>query len=155
MNIELNNTGAIAIVDDEDYPLVKEYRWYSVTFPNGGWNTYAETRIGKKKVRMHTLITGIAGIDHVNGNGLDNRRSNLRPADHSQNAMNRRKITGTSSRYKGVGYHKYLQKWRAYIKVNGRSISLGYFDNEKDAALAYDEAARRYFGKYARPNFEE
>jgi hypothetical protein len=92
-------------------------------------------------------------VDHENHNGLDNSRSNLRLASRSQNCYNRKKKTGVRSRYKGVSYVKGRKKWRVYISYNGQRIHLGYFDNEIDAAKAYDEAAKLYHGKFAVLNF--
>jgi hypothetical protein len=94
-------------------------------------------------------------VDHRNTNGLDNRRSNLRLATYSQNNCNKAKRKNTSSRYVGVCFNKQLKRWGAYIKPQGKKIFLGYFDNEIDAAHAYDAAARKYHGEFARLNFPE
>jgi hypothetical protein len=91
--------------------------------------------------------------DHVNGNGLDNRRCNLRICSNSQNHMNRRKMPGKSSVYKGVCAKP--GKWESAIRVKRKLIHIGYFKNECDAAKAYDKSARKYFGEFARPNFIE
>jgi hypothetical protein len=89
-------------------------------------------------------------VDHINHNGLDNRRSNLRFATDSTNQQNARKsITKTTSRFKGVDFVKPTGKWRARISVAGKRLFLGSFTDELDAALAYDNAARKYFGEYA------
>jgi hypothetical protein len=95
-------------------------------------------------------------VDHHNHNGLDNRRFNLRLATDSTNQQNARKrITKTTSRFKGVDFVKATGKWRARIAVNGRRLFLGSFDSELEAALAYDAAARKYFGEYACLNFPD
>jgi len=91
-------------------------------------------------------------LDHRNGNGLDNRRRNLRRATPQQNSRNQKKRTGCTSRYKGVRWFQRLLKWHAYICVDYRQIHLGYFIEEKDAAKAYDRAAKRYFKGFARLN---
>jgi len=93
-------------------------------------------------------------IDHINGNGLDNRKENLRLATRSQNMQNSKKRKKTSSKYKGVGWSKKTKKWRARIwTVSGKCIHIGYFVSELDAAKAYDEKAKELFGSYYSPNF--
>lgn len=100
---------------------------------------------------MHNLLTGWALVDHVNGDGLDNRRVNLRPATRSQNQGNRRKFLSTASQYKGVTpWAKDKARW---IAVCRRKKVLGVFNSEAEAALAYDAAARQEFGEYAALNF--
>jgi hypothetical protein len=95
-------------------------------------------------------------VDHRNGNTLDNRRTNLRLATCSQNRINsQRDKSKTSSRYVGVSLEKGRGKWLAYISYNGKRIHLGRFDNELDAARAYDLAAVKYHGEFARLNFPE
>jgi hypothetical protein len=91
-------------------------------------------------------------VDHINGDGLDNRKSNLRLATRAQNGCNLRPQQGKSSRFKGVAWHV-CGKWRAHISPNRTQIALGLFDDEIDAALAYDMAALAQFGEFARPNF--
>lgn len=94
-------------------------------------------------------------VDHINHNGLDNRKANLRLATAAQNARNRQKCKSKkTSKYKGVCWHKRDKKWTGRILVNSKSIALGYFEDEKEAARAYDRAARKYYGEYAEPNFE-
>lgn len=143
--------GEIALVDDDDLPLTLGRSWYAVNGASG--NVYVQARHGSGHIFLHTLITGIKYVDHKNNNGLDNRRSNLRPANHSKNGMNRAKIKNTSSQYKGVGWHKATGCWRAYIKINGKVKSLGYYKDEVKAAKAYDEAATKLFGEFALLNF--
>jgi len=109
---------------------------------------------------MHRQIINVPVfllVDHINGNGLDNRKANLRPATHSQNVRNRPKARYASprSKYKGVTWHKRKRKWNTRIRVKGRTIPLGYFDNELHAAKAYDHAARKYHGDFASLNFSE
>ena len=94
--------------------------------------------------------------DHVNGNGLDNRRVNLRPATRSQNGGNRRKAVATGSRFKGVTpYIGHPGRWLAYITLNKSKRHLGIFDDEAVAGRAYDDAARSLFGEFAALNFPE
>jgi predicted Zn-ribbon and HTH transcriptional regulator len=103
---------------------------------------------------MHQLIAGSRNVDHVDGNGLNNRRSNLRPATKSQNGANARKNPGKTSRYKGVFWDRERSAWQAKIMVNRKALSLGRFASEEDAALAYDLAAREAFGEFALTNFQ-
>lgn len=90
--------------------------------------------------------------DHWNCNGLDNQRRNLRRASHAQNQANQRKQNGRSSRFKGVYWNKERQKWQAQIEVGDDRYNLGRYKGEKDAARAYNAAARRYFGRFAKLN---
>lgn len=139
--------GKSAIVDDEDYELVSRYKWYANKSGNV-W--YARTMDGGKTILMHWLIMGGKHIDHINGNGLDNRRENLRFATSSQQAMNRPSHRGSTSRYKGVSWDSARGKWLATI--GKPSVHLGYFKNEQDAARAYNEDAVKRFGEFARLN---
>lgn len=107
-------------------------------------------------VYMHREILGLTNskveVDHRNGNGVDNRRTNIRQAAHSQNSQNKVKTVECSSRFKGVHWHKRHQKWMAKIKINGRIQHLGYHKTEQEAAAAYDLAAKQEFGEFALTN---
>lgn len=137
------------IIDDCDYPLISKYKWYAAkTKPN---RYIAQTGFG---VLMHRLILnpdkGVE-VDHINHNTLDNRRSNLRLVTSRQNHWNRPKRENTKgSRFKGV--HPMRKKFRAIIRVNNKNLILGLFENEKDAANAYDNAAIINFGEFACTN---
>ena len=154
--------GRVALVDDADYELVSRYRWrvYQRSQPGHDSGPYAVAHIRRTDGRwttttMHQLILGCNGIDHRNLNGLDNQRSNLRPATQPQNMGNTRSHADSSSAFKGVSWIRQSQKWRGQIQVNGHKHHLGYFASEEDAARAYDAAAREVFGSFARLNFEE
>lgn len=145
----------VAFVDDEDYPLVSQYKWY-VSGSHSNWYAIRNNRL--KSLIMHRLILNIPKdfeCDHINGNGLDNRRCNLRIVTKAQNQMNRRKSQSCSSNFKGVTWYKSRNKWIVTITINQKQIYLGRYVNEIDAAKAYDEAAKRLFGEYARLNFKE
>jgi len=101
---------------------------------------------------MHRFIVGCAEglqVDHIDGNGLNNLRENLRICSNNQNQYNQRPRTNGSSRFKGVSWHKNEKVWQATIKFNGRQTWLGQFNSEERAAMAYNEAARRMFGEFA------
>jgi len=153
--IELSQ-GLVALVDASDYALVRDRRWYAARRKQTFYAVRHSSGPGPKLLYMHRVILPTAGsVDHINGNGLDNRRANLRPANGAQNAQNSRKRrAGTSSsRYKGVSLKKSTGRWAANIGHGYRQVFLGYFDREEDAAQAYDEAARDLFGEFARLNF--
>jgi hypothetical protein len=107
---------------------------------------------------MHREVIRLPGhlvVDHINHNGLDNRKANLRPATRAQNNYNRLAIKrkGATSKYKGVAWKKDKNKWRARLHFNGKLMFLGYFDNQIDAAKAYDKAAKECYGPFACLNF--
>lgn len=152
--------GEQTLIDDEDLALVSGYKWSLRRDPRG--NFYARAAVpgtgrqGKRTVLMHRVILGAKPgeqVDHRNGDGLDNRRSNLRLCAHRQNQFNQRKQRRwTSSQFKGVTLDKKRSQWAARIKANGSNIWLGRHDNELDAARAYNSAAMELFGEFANLN---
>lgn len=152
--------GQVAVVDDDDYDLVNQFKWYA-KWAKWTQSYYAARNVtlpdGKRTTqRMNTFLMG-GRADHVNGDTLDNRRDNLRVANHSQNGANRGKTRKNTSGYKGVYWNKKSGKWKAQIgyRINGaRKVKgLGYFDDLTEAAKAYDRAAVEMHGEFARINF--
>jgi hypothetical protein len=150
--IQLENSEHQAIVDDEDFDRVRSYKW---KYHRGYARHFASEGI---KMYLHRFIMNVPMrnpiVDHINGDKLDCRRENLRKCskqENNRNASKREKTT--SSKYKGVYKHK--DKWRAYIYLNKKKISLGCYENEIDAALAYDKKAKELFGDFAKPNIED
>lgn len=139
--------GQVALVDDEDYEALARFKWQAI------WNATAQTYYARRssgpgKVYMHRQVTdALVGeeVDHINHNGLDNRRGNLRRCSVAQNRRNARKRARCSSQFKGVRWNKQAGKWQAMIMKR----HLGFFADETKAALAYNKAARQEFGEYA------
>ena len=146
--------GKFALVSDEDYEYLNQWKW----FAHKGYTTFYAIRhsltINKKRtlIYMHRVIAermGIKNPDHIDRNGLNNQRNNLRDSTRSQNNANRGLNKNNTSGYKGVCWNKQKQKWHARIRVNYKYVQLGLFDNIKDAARAYNKAALKYFGEFA------
>ena len=139
--------------------MVMRHRWTAWFDRRRGPDPiYAMTNIwrdGRRTTtRMHQLITGWSLTDHIDRNGLNNQRSNLRVATGRQNGLNSRS-PGGGSRYKGVQWHKQARRWRARIRAHGVNYELGCYRNEADAGRAYDAAARELFGEFAYLNFPD
>ena len=150
--------GRAALVDDEDYEWLNQWKWTTIKRKK---NYHAHRKIwvnGKRRsVYMHRQILGLdfgdkRQGDHANSDGLDCQRLNIRICTHAQNCMNRRKQKNTSSRFKGVVWRKASQRWCARITINQKYYHLGNFQFEKDAAIVYNDAAVKYFGEFAKLN---
>lgn len=148
--------GLVALVDDEDYAELSQHRWCAMHLKPDA--VYAGRMIPtpegprrQRQVAMHRVLLGgpASHIDHIDGNGLNNQRANLRPATLAQNQYNKRSLGGRSA-FKGV--HWQQGAWVARISKNGVRLHLGRFPTEVEAALAYDQAAREHHGEFARLN---
>ena len=153
-----------ALVSPEDYDRVAKFKWHTKVYPDG--RKYAARSIKGKPttIRLHRFILNPPKgkvVDHINHNCLDNRRENLRIATRSENNANRFKSKGKfSSKYLGVTYYPYRsyqnkKMWMASISHKDKSITIGYFETEVEAAKARDKKAKELFGKFTQVNFNE
>ncbi len=137
-----------AIIDDADEDLLSPFKWWADIY---GYVIYKKD--GCKTISMHRLIMQPAPgyvVDHINGDTLDNRRSNLRICSRAKNSQNRAMNSNNASGYKGVTFHKKTGRWQANIGLQYKLIYLGLFDSAKLASDAYEAAAREHFGEFVR-----
>lgn len=155
--------GLFALIDETDAPLIVPHLWGAHIRPH---TYYACRKIGGRvnatTVYMHQVILGLergTDVDHIDGNGWNNVRSNLRRATRSQNLGNARLRADSQSGFKGVSRYRKnpgdIGRWVAMIGNGGKTRNLGYFDTPEEAARAYDVEARRVYGAFARPNFPQ
>jgi hypothetical protein len=150
--------GEWTILDWQDYCRFAGFKW-EISGDDSIFYAVRNIRVDSTRtttVRLHRLIMNAPRglvVDHINGDSLDNRRANLRLATHSQNSCNKKKRKNTTSQFRGVCFCKAKGKWDANINLAGKRIWLGSFDSEIEAGKAYDEAAKKYHGEFARLNF--
>jgi hypothetical protein len=153
-HIEVNVKGKVVLIDLEDSVLFESRTWRINDY---GYVYSSKTRIGhKKQIFLHRFILGYSGellVDHINRNKLDNRKSNLRLVTATQNVANSVKQNNCSSKYKGVAWRKDRKKWHAQILINNKHVHIGYFNDETEAAKAYDSYVMKYKCEYASINF--
>lgn len=146
--------GKFALVDDADYEMLMEFNWCA---NHRGRTWYAACNPHSKGIYMHRLILNTPkgmDTDHINGDGLDNRRCNLRSCSHSGNLQNQQiRDEKKTSKYKGVSFNKRTGKWVAQITVENKYVFIGRFTSELQAALAYDKVAVKHSSEFARTNF--
>jgi HNH endonuclease len=155
-NIQITR-GQIAIVDDEDYEWLNQWKWSASWIEATKSFRVVRTQKGKT-IYMHRLIMDAPSeydVDHINHNSLDNRKTNLRLATTSQNMQNGSIKKGNTSGYKGVSWNNRYKIFYAQIAYGGKNRYIGRFDDPVQAAKAYDKKAREIFGVFANVNFEE
>jgi len=156
--------GKVALVDAEDFDFLNQWKWCVAKVGKCG-HLYAvrcspKSENGKKKttVRMHRVIMNAAPdilVDHKKHTTLDNRKQNLRTCTRKQNNSNSSSRKGSTSKYLGVSFDKNRKKWTVRVKIDGRVKSLGRFDEEREAAVVYNEAAKKHYGEFANLNIIE
>jgi phage-related protein len=152
-NISLSQ-GKTAQVDDDMYAYLSQWKWFCTA--QGYAVRHTSRKQGHKSIFMHREIMKAPvgmDVDHRDGDGLNNQRSNLRVCTHQQNMHNTKLRKTNSSGYRGVYWNKMSRKWQAYIRHDGQQQYLGVFVDIKDAARAYDHAARKFRGEFASTNF--
>jgi hypothetical protein len=149
----------VAIVDTEDHGWLTKFKWHA---HKRGRTWYARRAASKKTIFMHRAILEHHGydltsgeIDHINGDGLDNRKSNLQVISHAENIRKSRVQINNKSGFRGVSWHKGDRRWQVVIEVDNIKKYVGSFRNKIAAALAYDQAAKKCFGKFAKLNLPD
>jgi hypothetical protein len=142
--------GLVSLVDDEDHEDLSQFNWFATNLGYAARNMPRGE--SPRNELMHRRICGVEYgqyVDHINYNTLDNRRPNLRVCTNSQNNMSRLLSSNSTSGYKGVSWSLVANRWRSYIKINGRQIHLGYCDTKEEGALLYNKAALKHFKEFA------
>lgn len=150
-------SGKVAVIDFDDFEKIRPHKWFALKKGNR-WYAARWTGIpGKINEPMHRFLTDAplgTEVDHYDGDSLNNQRRNLRVCSRVQNARAFRvKAADTTSKFRGVSWDNTRAKWFSKIESEGKQFPLGRFDNEEDAARAYDKKARELFGEWASPNF--
>lgn len=161
----LLTNGKVALVDEQDWERVSQYKWWAEKGDSGVWYAYRRFWLGGegRRVSLHRFILNLSDcsypyVDHKSGDGLDCRRENLRTANYAQNSCNAKKRTDNTTGYKGVLRNKCNPNgspWRAQIRKGNKQYYLGVHKTALEAALAYDKAAIRLHGEFASLNFPE
>lgn len=154
--------GLVAIVDDDDYESLSRLKWCACGRAQNEYAVRAITCKGVKNLSriqfMHRAIMNPPldmQVDHINGNKLDNRRTNLRLCTPAENSRNQARPKNNTSGFKGVSWNRREQKWKAVIGVGGKRIGGGSYHTKEEAARAYDELARKHHGEFARLDYRE
>lgn len=150
--LELRNAYNKCLLDDEDY---EKFKNINCNITKDG---YVDFYIKNDTIKLHRHIMKVNDrnliVDHIDGNPLNNQKKNLRICSKLDNTRNRRKYISNTSGYKGVHFQKANSKWEASIQINNKNIHIGYFETSEEAATAYDEASKKYHGKFSSPNCE-
>lgn len=143
--------GKFSIVDPDVYEIVSSMKWWA--YSSNGGKTYYATRLRQALHRFIMSPPKGMVVDHINHNGLDNRRCNLRVCTPRQNMHNSPRQKISTNRYKGVWFRKKRNRWAATISTDGKKTLIGFFKTEEDAARAYDRVAKERRGEFAYLNF--
>lgn len=144
--------GKFTLVDDEDFDWLNQWKWTCI---DGYARRYPTVSGRRVSVCMHRLILSAPEgfeVDHIDGDGLNNQRSNLRICKHAQNCRNQKRCRDSRTGLKGVDFHRRLRKYRARITHDYKVMHLGFFDTAEQACAAYNKAALQIHGEFARPN---
>lgn len=151
--------GKVALVDEEDFDILSQFNWIynpkGYAYASIGYRVNGERRKRYKKIYMHRMILNPPPnmkVDHIDGNGLNNTRANLRIVTQGQNVINKRNQSNNSSGYKGVYWNKQRQKWHVRVFKNRKCLYSGFFDSVHEAGKAYNQQALKIHGEFAKLN---
>jgi hypothetical protein len=145
----------VALVDDEDFEWLNQWKWHAIKSRGDLFYAVRSERVGdrQRRVWLHRLLLGLQSgeqCDHRNGNGLDNRRANIRKATQRENNLNRRRFKTNKSGYIGVSWNSVYRQWQAHAIIDGRWTLLGQFDAKDDAIAARRQAEARHYAGFTR-----